>query len=242
MSNKLTDTQLVLLSAASQREDHCLTPPMGARLAPAKKAATRLLKAGLVKEVRARKDVPVWRRDEDADQAFALKLTAAGLKAIAADGNGREAAPAEEQNSAAGSEAQITERQMLKGLQAAETGAVPSQPIAPRAGSKISGVIAALARGSGATLDQIVAATGWLPHTARAALTGLRKRGYAIASDRSDRTRGTVYRIAHTESGSDATGETVATAQAGGDNDHVTDADPSPPTVRKPAGRTRRAA
>ena len=35
-----------------------------------------------------------------------------------------------------------------------------------------------------ATIDEIVAATGWLPHTARAALTGLRKRGYAIASDR----------------------------------------------------------
>ncbi len=87
MSSKLNDTQLVLLSAASQREDHYLTPPAGARLGPARKAATKLLEAGLVKEVRARKDAPVWRRDEDADQAFAFKLTAAGLKAIVAEAN-----------------------------------------------------------------------------------------------------------------------------------------------------------
>ena len=87
MSIKLTDTQLVLLSAASQRDDHCLVPPTGARLSPARKAAAKLLNAGLVKEIRARKDMPVWRRDEDADQAFALKLTAAALKAIAAEAN-----------------------------------------------------------------------------------------------------------------------------------------------------------
>ena len=38
-------------------------------------------------------------------------------------------------------------------------------------------------------------ATGWLPHTSRAALTGLRKRGFAVALDRSDKERGSIYRI-----------------------------------------------
>ena len=33
-------------------------------------------------------------------------------------------------------------------------------------------------RKTGATLDDLVEATGWLPHTTRAALTGLRKKGY----------------------------------------------------------------
>ena len=37
-----------------------------------------------------------------------------------------------------------------------------------------------MSRRSGATLDDLVAATGWLPHTTRAALTGLRKKGYAV--------------------------------------------------------------
>src|SRR6516225_9892358 len=83
MSIKLSDTQLALLSAASQRDDQYLAPPTGPRLGPAKRAAGKLLTEGLVQEVRARKDAPVWRRDEESDQAFALKLTAAGLKAIA---------------------------------------------------------------------------------------------------------------------------------------------------------------
>lgn len=41
-----------------------------------------------------------------------------------------------------------------------------------------------LSRSEGATLDQLVTATGWLPHTARAALTGLKKKGKAITSDK----------------------------------------------------------
>ena len=46
-----------------------------------------------------------------------------------------------------------------------------------------------LLRDEGATLDEMVAATGWLPHTTRAALTGLRKKGYAIDSDKIDGVR-----------------------------------------------------
>lgn len=45
---------------------------------------------------------------------------------------------------------------------------------------------ALLLRDEGATLEQMIAATGWLPHTTRAALTGLRKKGYGIDSDKVD--------------------------------------------------------
>jgi hypothetical protein len=41
-------------------------------------------------------------------------------------------------------------------------------------------VIDLLRQESGASLAAIVEATGWLPHTVRAALTGLRKKGHAI--------------------------------------------------------------
>lgn len=51
-------------------------------------------------------------------------------------------------------------------------------PQPAKALSKISQVIALLQRPEGATLAELVAATGWLPHTARAALTGLRKKGH----------------------------------------------------------------
>jgi hypothetical protein len=41
-------------------------------------------------------------------------------------------------------------------------------------------VIALLQRPEGATLAGIVEATGWLPHTTRAALTGLKKKGHTL--------------------------------------------------------------
>ena len=41
----------------------------------------------------------------------------------------------------------------------------------------------------GATLEQMIAVTGWLPHTTRAALTGLRKSGYVLDSDKIDGVR-----------------------------------------------------
>ncbi len=44
----------------------------------------------------------------------------------------------------------------------------------------------------------LMAATGWLPHTTRAALTGLRKRGFEIARDR-DPDGQSRYRVAQPE-------------------------------------------
>jgi hypothetical protein len=55
--------------------------------------------------------------------------------------------------------------------------------------SKQDSLAALLVRNEGATLEQMIAATGWLPHTTRAAMTGLRKKGYAIDSDKVDGVR-----------------------------------------------------
>ena len=54
----------------------------------------------------------------------------------------------------------------------------------PRDGSKLALVIELLRRADGATIIDLTQATGWLPHTTRAALTGLRKRGYAVIRER----------------------------------------------------------
>jgi hypothetical protein len=195
MSINLSHTQLALLGAASQRDDQYLAPPTGPRLGPVKRAAGKLLTEGLVQEVRARKDAPVWH--DKANEAFALKLTAAGLKAIARG--------ADEQQETAG---QISSSDAVEsdarpgGIGARDAGARVEAirecagPLVPRAGTKIRNVIEMLGQNSGATIDEIIALTGWLPHTSRAALTGLRKRGYALVSDRFDRTRSRVYRNA----------------------------------------------
>ncbi|GEL42820.1 hypothetical protein MEX01_34110 [Methylorubrum extorquens] len=50
----------------------------------------------------------------------------------------------------------------------------------PRPGSKLDCLVAMLARPDGASIDELITALNWLPHTTRAALTGLRKRGYAL--------------------------------------------------------------
>ncbi len=82
--------------------------------------------------------------------------------------------------------------------QKAKTGATrPEQrstDTAPRPGSKQALVVEMLRKDDGASLDALVNATGWLPHTTRAALTGLRKRGYSVERVR-DESKGSLYRI-----------------------------------------------
>ncbi|WBY08142.1 DUF3489 domain-containing protein [Sphingomonas sp. 7/4-4] len=60
--------------------------------------------------------------------------------------------------------------------------------------TKSASVTALLQRDEGATLAELIDATNWLPHTTRAALTGLRKKGHIV--DRSKRGTETCYRIA----------------------------------------------
>lgn len=55
-----------------------------------------------------------------------------------------------------------------------------SQPRAPREHSKANRLLTLLQTGTGAALDQMMEATGWQAHSVRAALTGLRKRGFPI--------------------------------------------------------------
>ena len=54
------------------------------------------------------------------------------------------------------------------------------QPAQPKRSSKAQTVLTLLGRPEGATLDELVEATGWLPHTTRAAMTGLKKKGHQI--------------------------------------------------------------
>src|ERR1700737_4796243 len=166
MTTKLTDAQHLMLSAAAQRDDRILAMPPNLKGGAAQKVAAKLIAAGLVREVKAKSGERAWRRDAESRQRFALKLTAAGLKASATD-----VGPVANRT---------TETEAPKDSAADASNAPVASASAPRDGSKISHVIGLLQRENGATLDEVVAATGWLPHTSRAALTGLRKRGYAI--------------------------------------------------------------
>lgn len=64
-----------------------------------------------------------------------------------------------------------------------------ASPQRTKPASKRDQLAALLVRDEGATIAQMQQATGWLPHTVRAALTGLKKLGYAIESDKADALR-----------------------------------------------------
>jgi len=175
MSIELTDTQLLTLSAAAQRQDRCIAAPPKLKGAAALKFAARLVTAGLVSEVKAKPGSHVWRRDDATGQAYALELTEAGLKAIAVDKIEVESA-SEILPTALGEDPQDT----VDLGSAVGCAAPPTVIAAPREGSKLATVVSLLRREGGATIDQLAAAMGWLPHTTHAALAGLRKRGFGI--------------------------------------------------------------
>ncbi len=56
-----------------------------------------------------------------------------------------------------------------------------------RPGTKQARLVALLSRPKGANLSELEKATGWQPHTVRAALTGLRKKGYEITREKSEK-------------------------------------------------------
>ena len=194
MSIKLTDTQLVILSAAVQRKDRCLVAPPTLKGGAAQRVANKLISSGLVKEVKAKTDDPVWRRDQELGVPYALKLTAAGAKAIVAD-EGAEPENADNEGGALENHSQLAvpSETAAQVAPSAAMEPVAAGPSAPRSGSKLARVIELLQRDHGATIDELIDATDWLAHTTRAALTGLRKRGYAVVIDRSE--RGSFYRI-----------------------------------------------
>jgi Protein of unknown function (DUF3489) len=194
MTIKLTDTQRLLLSAAASRNDRCLAIPKTLKGGAARQVVAKLVDAGLAREIAAKSGLPVWRREEETGRAYAVKMTVAGVKAVAnenpAVGVDEAVLPSPSRSNPAATRSEVGEE---SGRTKVRNASVATS--APRAGTKIGDVVNLIQRDCGATLEELVAATGWLPHTARAALTGLRKRGFAVSIDRSDKTRGGAYRI-----------------------------------------------
>lgn len=169
----LSDAQRILLSTAAQRDSGSLLP-LPASLKPGggtAKAITALIKHGLA--VEGETNDPAAARRSEGDIDYGVFLTPAGGAAIGID-------PGDDQTAGASG----------AGKEAANVTAAQD---APRASSKTAAVVALLARPDGATVPDLIAATGWLPHTTRAALTGLRKKGHVITRGKRDGV--TCYRI-----------------------------------------------
>lgn len=77
------------------------------------------------------------------------------------------------------------------------TGSRKAEEPGPRSGSKLAAVISLLRRNQGATLEELVAETGWQTHSVRGAMSGALKKRFKlnITNDKVEK-RGRVYRIA----------------------------------------------
>jgi hypothetical protein len=174
---ELSDQQLVALSGAAQRDDQTIPIPRVLSDDEIAVFAAALVKAGLAAEAPATRGQPIWRQDDARGQRLTLRVTDKALAALGIDeANG---SPAIDSAPPA----------------PAMDGVTPRTPPQPLAGSKQGQLITMLSRKDGASISEIATALGWLPHTTRAALTGLRHKGYELGREISGGTRGGVYRI-----------------------------------------------
>jgi hypothetical protein len=207
---KLTDTQLVVLSAAAQQPDRLAVPP---KLPAAAQAAVgrSLLKAGLLALVPlpAARTAFAWKLERDATTGLAI--TDQGLAAIgveleapqegtAAPAAGGGAVPQGQPAEAPQGAPRASLRDLATAVLAAwdadrdamgdalealrATLVKPPRerlaPRAPRTGTKQEAVLTLLRRTEGATVAHIIDATAWQPHTVRGFLAGLKRKGIVV--------------------------------------------------------------
>jgi hypothetical protein len=150
-------------------------------------AVTKMIDRGWLQEVDAnlRRGEPLWRETGDG-HGTTLIVTDAGLLAIGIE-------PVDANATSTGALGAPTEEL----ASCPTTGATPTPKAhTQREGTKQSTLIAMLRAPEGATMEAIIAATGWQAHSARGALSGaLKKRlGLNVTSETEDQ-RGRVYRI-----------------------------------------------
>ncbi len=190
---KLTDTHLVILSAADQREGGAVLPlPRSLKIkgAAVTKTLDGLRKQGLLEERPAAPNSKAWREAEDGRRMM-LVITDAGRQAIDSGPERRSSKPA------TASKVQTKKRRGRAASKSAtaKSNGVPSAPVV-RQGTKQALLIDLLKRKTGAAIDEIVEATGWQPHSVRGAISGALKKklGLTVTSDNVEG-RGRVYRI-----------------------------------------------
>jgi Protein of unknown function (DUF3489) len=209
---RLTDTQLLILSAASQRDDRGAELPANVKGEAARKVVDKLIRAGLLEEVRAGRSLPVWRRDDDSGP-MALRITKSGLEAIDVEDEATAApketsvhpAPAREGETpapkaiASGMRISVAaQKSARKKHRPGKAKTKAGSPQESQPGSKQSRVLAMLGRPEGATIAAMMRATHWQQHSVRGFLAGVvrKKLGLELRSEKVD-DGDRVYRIVH---------------------------------------------
>jgi len=207
---QLTDTQLVVLSAALARDDASILPlPPKLKGGAVAKVCAALLAKGLAQEgplsaeeVRAHPD-KVFRKGEDG-KTFALVPTDLARKALNVEPEEiselpvkEEAAPAAKGGRKAPRAAAPPAREEEAERAAeSEDGKPKVRAAEPRAGTKLDRLIELLRRPEGVSIKEAAEALDWMQHSVRGAVAGALKKKYGltIASEKVEG-RGTVYRV-----------------------------------------------
>ena len=178
---KLTNTQLKILLQAAQHTNGVVFVPNKMGTAASKKLSESLVERKLMREILTKPGMPIWRKGEDG-RSISLVILKAGRDLILEHG---ESLPSDKRIFS------IKRSEVEPNCDVTSTTSLAQ----PRAGSKLALVIAMLSNDAGASLKSLAEMAGWLPHTTRATLTGLRKRGFLIERVKDDDLR-SVYRIA----------------------------------------------
>lgn len=179
MPIKLTDTQRIILATAAARENLRVLPTQKS-IAVNPSILTRslklLLKNNLISEVIAEQNDVAW-EESNADHKITLVITDAGLISIGISSRAEEATKTSLQN----------QKHVVEG---------------PRPGSKLAILADNLSKSNGATIEELIKATGWQAHSIRGAISGTLKKKFKleVLSEKIGGRR-RVYRIPPTEVG-----------------------------------------
>ncbi len=203
-SSNLTDIALVILSGAAQRDDRLVLPVPNSISAPSEKVSKTLkslLSRGLVAECPAKLEDSVWRTDEQ-ERHLTLRISSAGEEAIAAgpavDVGDSEIASDANPNQLLGGE------QVKKNRVVGKAGSVNAKRKTtrsrPQKTTKAATILILLRRPQGATIAQLVKATGWQAHSIRGFLSATikTKMRLKIVSERQEG-KARRYRVAGAE-------------------------------------------